>query len=294
MLIKTRMYGPGTRCFIWRAAKPRYLLPSFKNLTVGENHMSNRILPAIAAVAALAISSVASAAVIKMNFFTGTWFNATGGPTSLNFSGNPGNNPQVRWGTAINTGQSGYNLDLAPPPGVPLQQNVPPNTSPFYIGLFTHVNQPILGSAITGIDLQITFHIVVDTTDTGLHNFLFHFTHDETPNGPPCPYGPPGLTGINANGCADAVTVSFLSASDTFLVGTVAYTLNLLGFSSSADCSGSISTQFLTMEQADNPARLCATIQTRLSVVPEPGTLLLLGLGIIGLTLARRRVHRLH
>jgi hypothetical protein len=258
--------------------------------------MSNRILPAIAAVAALAISSVASAAVISMDFFTGTWFNATGGPTSLNFSGNGGNNPQVRWGTPVDTGgpQSGYNLDLAAPPPVPLIQNVPPNTSPFYIGLFTHVNQPIFDNAITGIDLRINFDVRVDGFDTGFHDFLFHFAHDETPNGPPCPYGPTDLTGVNANGCADAVTVSFLTASDTFLVNGVAYTLNLLGFSSSADCSGNVSTQFITMEEANNPASLCASIQTRVSVVPEPGTLLLLGLGIIGLTLARRRVHRVH
>lgn len=268
-------------------------------MTVGENQMSNRILPAIAAVAALAISSVASAAVISMNGFTGTWFNATGSPTSLTFSGNGGNDPQVRWGTpATGAGQSGYNLDLAPPPVVPLIQNVPPNTSPFYIGLFTHVNQPIFDNAITGIDLQINFDIVVDGFDTGFHNFLFHFTHDETPNGDPavpdpCPYGGNNGQGVNINGCADSVTVSFLAASDTFLVNGVAYTLNLLGFSSSGDCSGNISTQFLTQESANNSASLCASIQTRASI-PEPGTLLLLGLGMIGLTLARRRVHRLH
>ena len=68
-------------------------------------------------------------------------------------------------------------------------------------GAVTHVNQPVTGNAITGIDLKITFDITIDTTDIGLHDFIFHFAHDETPNATlPCPYGPPGLTGVNVNG----------------------------------------------------------------------------------------------
>ncbi len=251
--------------------------------------MSNRILPAIAAAAALAISSTAFAAVIQLNIFDGEWFNEQGGPTNFTNTG-AGNNPQVTWGVDQGSGQSGYNLDLAPPPPVPIVQNVPPNTPPFEIGNFTHVNFPVGPNSITGIDLRISFDIIVDGNDLGVHDFFFHFDHDETTNNlDPCPYGGANGQGVNVNGCADRVLVSFLNTSDSFTVDNVVYTLNLVGFAN--DCAQSVSNTYLTTENANNTAALCATIATRTSVVPEPGTLALLGLGLFALSLIRRRLH---
>ncbi len=226
-----------------------------------------------------------------MGPFVGEWFNEQGGPSFFSNTG-AGNNPQVRWGGDTGLGQSGYNLDLAPPPSVIITQNVPPNTPAFQIGNFTHVNFPVTPPSITGIDLKVSFDIVIDGTDIGVHDFFFHFDHDETTNDlNPCPYGGANGQGVNINGCADRVVVSFLSASDSFTIGTDIYTFDLLGFSPDCSRPGSVSNTFLTMESANNTRQLCATIALRSDVTaPEPGTLALLGLGLFGLRLVRRRL----
>jgi hypothetical protein len=258
-----------------------------------QSRVLTRLLSIFAASAFLAISSPASAALILLSAFNGEWLNPTGNPTNYSTTGSPGNNPQAHWGVDLGSGQSGYTLDLAPPPAVPLSFTVPPSTLPFYIGQFMHVNNPIGPNSITGIDLRISMDISVDGQDQGIKTFGFHFTHDETTNDlNPCPYGGANGQGLNINGCADAVTVSFLTSSDTFVVNGVAYTLNLLGFAPGVDrsCAGNTSNQFLTVEDANNPASLCAAIVTRSSLAPEPGTLALLALGLISLTFVRRRL----
>ena len=253
--------------------------------------MSKHLLAAVAAISTLAISGAACAHTVDMDNFVGQWFNEQGSPTNFLNSG-AGNNPQVRWGVDQGSGQSGYNLDLAPPPSVPISEVVPPNTAPFLIGNFTHVNFPIGPNSITGIDLKVSFDITIDGSPIGPHDFFFHFAHDETTNNlDPCPYGGNNGQGVNINGCADRVVVSFLSASDSFTIGTDVYTFTLLGFSPDCSRPDSVSNTFLTIENETNTRQLCAAIALRSDVqAPEPGTLALLGLGLFGLRLVRRRL----
>ena len=99
---------------------------------------------------------------------------------------------------------------------------------------------------------------------SGTLNFIYNFTHEETPNDPrsypsgSCPYGNTG-----GAGCNDRVTVS-TQPTQTFTCSDGVYTIAILGFYTNTDChtsaSGSASTSFITAENAVNSACLWARI----------------------------------
>lgn len=223
-----------------------------------------------AAVAAF-IATSASAAVLTVDTITSAWQNTVGGGGTVNTTnGDP--TSSLRWGTGGS--QSGYDFTRN---AVPLNMSEGAAVS---LGMFNHLNFPIdAGTAITATELALSFTIAPGTTV----NTVFGFTHNETTNYPG--------SGVCVEGgstpCPDLVTVALnLGASDVFDIGGVTYIFNVLGFST--DGGQTIKTSFLTNEDAQNPAELYATFQTRASIpLPAAGWLLIAGLG--GLAAAGRR-----
>jgi len=91
---------------------------------------------------------------------------------------------------------------------------------------------------------------------------------------------------VNINGCADSVKFVYSDTSDSFTVGGVEYTLNLAGF----QVGGATVSEFWTQEAANNSALLRGVAVERSSLVPDPGSsLLLLGISLVGLRAWRKR-----
>jgi hypothetical protein len=109
-----------------------------------------------AAVLAVGLATTAQASPIDLVSVTGTWENVEGG-MNVNFPAN-----EVRWGTDIGDGQSGYRFDPAAPPE---QTGIDPEQI-FTLGTFTHFNFPIAsGTSITGVDLLVSFVLRIPSGD---------------------------------------------------------------------------------------------------------------------------------
>ena len=178
---------------------------------------------------------------------------------------------QIGWGTPLAGSQSSYEFI-----GLPLTDVGPVlSGGTFPLGDFVHHNFPIENFQFLGADLTVTVQADLDgdTIIDVTHDFgLFHFTHVETPNDP-CAFP----------GCDDLVTVPGATGGVGFTFNMVDYLLILEGFQ---QMGGGLMNPFETIERQSNQATLFARIQP---VIPEPTTVVLLGLGLVGLGIISRR-----
>ncbi|MCB1312189.1 MAG: VPLPA-CTERM sorting domain-containing protein [Hyphomicrobiaceae bacterium] len=224
-------------------------------------------LATVSAVALLAGAIGASAATLDITSIDSGWSAVVPGGVTVS-NGNP--TSTLRWGTSTGQGRSGYDFTDA---ATPINNLI--SDTPFLVGNFDHINQPITGTTLQTADLDVDIQI----TGGPLVSSVFSFTHTETTNSTPCGFPSTSV-------CDDIVSVVSALGGGVFDILGTTYNFQVLGFST--DNGATIVNAFQTLEGQSNPAGLYAKFTATTPVpLPAAGWLLIAGIG--GLAAMRRK-----
>jgi hypothetical protein len=153
----------------------------------------------------------------------------------------------------------------------------------FLLGTLMYYNgTTAVGTDINGFDLQTTLNFT--NPALGNKSFTFPFVVNMTVNSG------------DQNADADILTLPSVFPAQTFIIDNVAYTVKLNGFSNALVSGGFISPDglnFHVFEGGYATADLYGIVTSDIpSSVPEPSTIFLIGAGLAGLALYRRKNYK--